>query len=202
MLFYFILFHFTSFKSYSFNQYSKGLCIFISKWTWSPQYWDEDSSGCKLQYCQCHSKKKTIQDVNYNNGHQCHSKKTVQDVNYNTVSVTQYSWHFAQICHLLLLNTRPTSPWWRLTLLVHAGLFWCFQNPPNSDMDYRISNMRMWSFCMHIHPGDLGLYSLIRKDFCRACTEFDSREISGQAQSELAHNGHPSIWWPYTLDCA
>ena len=23
-----------------------------------------------------------------------------------------------------------------LTLLVHAGLFWCVHNPPNSDMDY------------------------------------------------------------------
>ena len=46
-------------------------------------------AGCKLQYCQSHSKKKRVQDVNYNIGHQCHSKKkTVQDVNYNTVSVS------------------------------------------------------------------------------------------------------------------
>ena len=34
-----------------------------------------------------------------------------------------------------------------LTLFVHAGLFWCFHNPPNSDnsstdMDYRILNVR------------------------------------------------------------
>ena len=30
-----------------------------------------------------------------------------------------------------------------LTLLVHAWLFWCFHNPPNSNMDYRIFNVRM-----------------------------------------------------------
>ena len=36
------------------------------------------------------------------------------------------------------------------------------------------------------------------KDFCWVCTEFDSREISGQAQS-LAHKGHPSIWWPHSV---
>ena len=45
-----------------------------------------------------------------------------------------------------------------MTLLVHAGLFWCFhRNPPNSDVDYRIFDVRMWSFCMRMHTGDLGL---------------------------------------------
>ena len=35
--------------------------------------------------------------------------------------------------------------------------FSCFHNPPNSDIDYRIFNMRMWSFlCVHIHTGGLG----------------------------------------------
>ena len=28
-----------------------------------------------------------------------------------------------------------------LTLQVHAGLFWCFHNPPNSDMDYRVLSL-------------------------------------------------------------
>ena len=37
--------------------------------------------------------------------------------------------------------------------LAHAGLFWCFYNPSNSDMDYRIFNVRMWSFCFHLHAG-------------------------------------------------
>ena len=29
------------------------------------------------------------------------------------------------------------------TLLVHAGLFGCFRNLPNSDMDYRIFNVHI-----------------------------------------------------------
>ena len=29
-------------------------------------------------------------------------------------------------------------------------LFSCFHNRSNSDMDYRISNVHMWSFCIHI----------------------------------------------------
>ena len=32
----------------------------------------------------------------------------------------------------------------------------------------------------------------------RVCTEFDSGEISGRAQSP-AHNGHPSIWWSRSI---
>ena len=33
-------------------------------------------------------------------------------------------------------------------------LFLCFHNPPNSDIDYWIFNMRTWSFvCMRIHTG-------------------------------------------------
>ena len=27
--------------------------------------------------------------------------------------------------------------------------FWCFHNPPNSDVDYSVFNTRMWSCCMH-----------------------------------------------------
>ena len=33
--------------------------------------------------------------------------------------------------------------------LAHAGLFWCFHCPPNSDMDYRIFNVPMWSHATH-----------------------------------------------------
>ena len=32
-------------------------------------------------------------------------------------------------------------------------IFWCFHNPPNSDMDERIFIMQMWSFSMRIHRG-------------------------------------------------
>ena len=32
------------------------------------------------------------------------------------------------------------------------GFFSCFRNPPNSDMDYRIFNVHMWSFvCVHAY---------------------------------------------------
>ena len=48
-----------------------------------------------------------------------------------------------------------------LTLLVHAGLFWCFHNPLNSDLDYRTFNMCTWSLCMHVHAGGTSVYSLI-----------------------------------------
>ena len=40
-------------------------------------------------------------------------------------------------------------------LLSARWVFSCFCNPPNSDVDYRIFNMWMWSFlCMCIHTGD------------------------------------------------
>ena len=61
------------------------------------------------------------------------------------------------------------------------------------DKDYRILNVCMWSFGMHIHAGDHGLQSQL-KEFCGVCTEFDSGETSGWAQS-LAHNGCLSICW-------
>jgi len=53
-----------------------------------------------------------------------------------------------------------------LILLVHDGLFWCFHSPPNSDMGYKIFNVRIRSFCMRIHKRDL-VYRLIRRTFCR-----------------------------------
>ena len=35
-----------------------------------------------------------------------------------------------------------------------CGVFSCFSNPPNSDMDYRIFNVRTWSFLyVRIHMG-------------------------------------------------
>ena len=36
---------------------------------------------------------------------------------------------------------------------MHAGLFCWFHNPPIPNRDYRIFNMRMWSFCMRVHTG-------------------------------------------------
>ena len=97
----------------------------------------------------------------------------------------------------------PTEKWgehWkiRLTFSVHAALFWCFHNPPHSDMDYT-GSLNAYEIFWHIiciiyiytHTGDL---SPCRVWTFMVCTEFDSWETSGQERS-LAHSGHPSIWW-------
>ena len=81
-----------------------------------------------------------------------------------------------------------------VTLLVHAGLFWCFHNLPNSDMDYGIFNMRRPVIFLHcLYTTGTSVYSLIRRTFVESAQNFDSGENSGRAQS-LARNGHPSIW--------
>ena len=48
---------------------------------------------------------------------------------------------FFFICTVSNFNIMKT-----LTPLMHAGLFWCFHNPPNSDRDYRIFNVSKCSF--------------------------------------------------------
>ena len=80
-----------------------------------------------------------------------------------------------------------------LTLSVHAGLLWCFHNPLNSDMDHMIFNVHICNLlaCAYTQGGT-SVYSLTQSSFV-VCTEFDSGEISGQAQS-LAHNSCPSVW--------
>ena len=40
-----------------------------------------------------------------------------------------------------ILKTNTFSACW---------VIWCFHSPPNSDVDYRIRNMHIWLFCMHI----------------------------------------------------
>ena len=55
--------------------------------------------------------------------------------------------------HLLPSRSCPSSTLQRLTLFVHAGLVWYFHNPSNSNMDYRIFNVRGGSFCLGIHTG-------------------------------------------------
>ena len=42
------------------------------------------------------------------------------------------------------------------------------------------------------------VYSLIQRTFIVSCTEFDSGEISGLAQS-LARNGHSFLCWPRSI---
>ena len=77
-----------------------------------------------------------------------------------------------------------------------------FHSPLNADMDYKIFNVRMWSFCMCTcmctWRTSVYNYSLIQRTFVTVCTEFDSGEISGRSQS-LAHNSQPSIWWPQLI---
>ena len=62
-----------------------------------------------------------------------------------------------QVTYLLIIMMKT------LTLLVHAGLFCFFRNPPNPDMDYRIINVRKWSFCMRMHTGDLGYFIVSKR---------------------------------------
>ena len=70
------------------------------------------------------------------------------------VLVSQVPWFsvFFFFCVVYNFNIMKT-----LTLLVPAGLCWCFHNPSNSDMDYRISNVCMRSLHAYIHTGDLDL---------------------------------------------
>ena len=74
-----------------------------------------------------------------------------------------------------------------------------FPSPPNSDVDYMIFYMHVWSFCMRVHAC-ICMYiwtsvcSLIwRTLFNRVFTEFYSTEISGWVWL-LACNSHPSKW--------
>ena len=102
------------------------------------------------------------------------------------------------LANLLLVSNKTLWSLWHFYNFSACWLFWCFKYPPNSDMDYIIFNVSMWYFCMRIHTEDLGLYLWSHiKDFCGICTESDSCEISGRAQS-LARNGYPSIWWPHS----
>ena len=72
-------------------------------------------------------------------------------------------WHFSCLCFLYTLLSllenlgHLTSVLGKATAAREASACWvfsCFRNPPNSDMDYRIFNVRTWSFlCVHIHTG-------------------------------------------------
>ena len=52
-------------------------------------------------------------------------------------------------------------------------VFSCFRNPPNSDIDYRIFNVRTWSLlCVRIHAGVLDTSAAIQHNI------FDSEKLS------------------------
>ena len=67
-------------------------------------------------------------------------------------------------------KTEMNSDWLRMTLarehevctqISVSGHFYYvlgyLGETPNSDMDYKVFNVRMWSFRMHVQTGDLGL---------------------------------------------
>ena len=68
-------------------------------------------------------------------------------------------------CHLCACSVHTLQPCFSLVLFkatcVHPVrkcmlvFFWYLGNPPNSDMDSRTFNACMWSFCMHVHTGDV-----------------------------------------------
>ena len=56
--------------------------------------------------------------------------------------------------HLTLVRLRQLQKQCFPVLQVHAGVFSCFSNPPNSDMDYMVFNVCTWSFlfmCVYTH---------------------------------------------------
>ena len=55
-----------------------------------------------------------------------------------------------------------------LRILVHAGLFLEFHNPPSSDMNCGIFNVGIWSFCVTcVYTQGISVYSLTRRAFWR-----------------------------------
>ena len=48
---------------------------------------------------------------------------------------------------------KPAATELHYTMYGACWVFQCFHNPSNSDVDYRIFNVCMWSFCMHIQMG-------------------------------------------------
>ena len=76
-------------------------------------------------------------------------------------------------------------------------------NPLNSGMNYRIFNIRMWSFCMCIDTGALGLLSHL-KYFCRVCTCIESAQNLTLEKSQGGCKAYHItathlFWWPRSI---
>ena len=79
-----------------------------------------------------------------------------------------------------------------LTLLMHAGLFWYFHNPLNSDMNYRIFNVYVIHFECVYTWGTL-VYSLTQRTYSplrefsdfRFCALFRHRNKSPNLQARI-----------------
>ena len=66
--------------------------------------------------------------------------------------------HMDRTLSLTHFTSTVTTMWCKapaqLLFFSACSIFSCFPNPPNSDMDYRIFNVRMWSLlCVCIHTG-------------------------------------------------
>ena len=65
--------------------------------------------------------------------------------------------------------------------LLHAGLFWCFHDPPNS-VTWTIQDLqRAYAIFLHAYAHGGPLFTVLSG----VCTEFDSGEISGWAQAGI-----------------
>ena len=77
-----------------------------------------------------------------------------------------------------------------LTPLVNAGLFGCFHNPSNTDMNYRTFNMRMCSFCMRIYTRRTSVYGLIRT-FVESAQALTPEKSQGPRKAQHVTVIHP-----------
>ena len=125
----------------------------------------------------------------------------------NFVQASHVRWDFAEqrSLHLLLPLHLPCSVQLRhseelLTLSVYAGLFWCFHNPLNSDKDYRIFNVCMWSCCMRMHTrGTTSVYSLNWRSSVGSAQNLTPEKNYLRASAKPSTLRHPSIWWPRSI---
>ena len=86
-----------------------------------------------------------------------------------------------------------------LIILVHAGLFWCFHNAPNSDMDYRIFNVRMSLFFACIYTRGTSAYSPIGRTFRLSGTnDRQSKQIISKSSNLSCVSAH-QIYRVYLL---
>ena len=91
-----------------------------------------------------------------------------------------------------------------LTLIEHAVLVLCFRNSQNSDIDYRIFNLRMKSFCMRIsRTRDLSLYSQ-PKDVVESAETNKQNKTNKQTNKNSSNNNKrtkttPTSFNPFPL---
>ena len=76
---------------------------------------------------------------------------------------------FRTVAKFNILNIR--------TLVVHAGLPWCFHNPPNSDMFCRIFNVSHLS--AYVYTRGTSVYNLFRRTFVESAQNLTPEKFQG-----------------------